>query len=129
MAVHPEVFLGDVLVDVGSFLWRYGREMGFHFFDLAPDQDFVQSPLSDVGSNLLEDHNDDQVGHQSSKVTNPVCDDVVRYVRVDELEHVHLVDETVFVGVFVAVILPVNEQFGNDFISRTIEENEAHIDD
>ena len=63
-----------------------------YLLDLATNQNFVLHVLGDIDTHLLKDHYSDQVRRQFGHVTHPVGNDVIRYVSVDELEHVPLVN-------------------------------------
>jgi len=104
--MHAHIFnYQDVLlVKSANFL----VEICLYFLDFSTNKELVLSPFSEINTYLLKNQNGNQVGRQLTKVTHPVGYDVVGDVRVNELELVHLVDQTVFVCGFIAMVLVFN---------------------
>lgn len=127
MLVHLDFLKLDHIVLISSS--KLFNILCLDFFDLAANQYLVHDHFDDIQSNLLADHDHNQVRCQLSEVTHPVCDDVVGDVRVDELEHVHLVDETVFIGLLIAMVLSFNQGFCNFLVDSTIDEDKQNVND
>ena len=111
-AVHTAEFCFKVLLD---------------FPDLAADQYLVLKELGDVDTNLFEDKDDDQVRCEGGHVTDPVGNDVIRDVSIDELEHVPLADQRVLPRVLESMIFSINEPIDNNLVKYAVNCDESDV--
>ena len=101
--------------------------MLLYFLDLASDQDLVLEPFGDVHTNLFEDEDSDQVCSEGGHITNPVGNDVIRDVSINELEHVKLSDQGVFPRVLETMILSVYKPIDNHLVNNAVNSDESDV--
>jgi len=101
--MHRDFFASDRIILVYSFERCFVASLDL--FDLASNEDFIHEPLDDVQTYLFTDHDDNQVRGELSEIADPIGNNVVGDVRVNELEHVHLINETIFESLLVAMVL------------------------
>ena len=95
------------------FILDFVGKAVFHFLNLLACSPPVLCILPDVHDDLFKNQDDDQVLGNAVEVLAPVRKQVVGDVRIDELEHVDLVDQGVFVLVFVLVVLSIGQKLTN----------------
>ena len=99
------------------------------FVDLSANLTLEEEVFKGVEEDLFTDHDDDQILLQLCVVLVVEDIDEVRDVRIDELEHVRLVDSRVLPRLNVLMILLHHQVIRQFLVKLTENADEKHIDD
>ena len=86
---------------------------------MAANKDLVLNPFNYVHTNLLDTQNEDQIESNSGELIDPKCEEERGEVRVDELEDVHLLDQTVLMVSISPMILSIYKLEYHLFVDGT----------
>ena len=83
------------------------------------------NPFDDVHANLLDTQDEDQVESNSGELIDPECEEERGEVGVDELEEIHLLDQTVLMVSIGPMILGIHKFEYHLFVDGTEDDDDC----